>query len=126
LGGNWTAWLSTATTDARDRIVDQPYRRLDGRLVATSLADLLDGSLRAPITLRPSGGSGYPYAASVHTATNADGTYGPSNFLDSDCSGWTSNTGTTSGGENFSEDRWTSFFGGSNCSNCTSLYCFEQ
>ncbi|HMI92442.1 MAG TPA: hypothetical protein VK509_13805, partial [Polyangiales bacterium] len=49
LGHTFVAWMSDAQTNARDRIMDRPYSLLDGRPVASSRADLIDGSLANPI-----------------------------------------------------------------------------
>lgn len=50
LGGTWTAWLSTDSVDARDRISDHPYFLVDGvTQVATGVADLTDGVLNNSI-----------------------------------------------------------------------------
>ena len=58
LGGTFVAWLSTSDTDARDRVDDVLYRRLDGQLVAVDLNDLTDGSIANPINLDVDGGVG--------------------------------------------------------------------
>ena len=83
LGGNFVAWLSTSDTDARDRVDDVLYRRLDGQLVAVDLNDLTDGSIANPINLDVDGGLGGS-ASFVFTGTLADGTAAAGN-----CQNWT-------------------------------------
>ena len=56
LPGTYIAWLSGDNTNARDRITDSAYSRVDGVLVASSLADLTDGNIAAPINLDETGG----------------------------------------------------------------------
>lgn len=43
LGSTWKAWLSTSSVNAKDRVVDATYVRLDGVVVASNKADLTDG-----------------------------------------------------------------------------------
>jgi hypothetical protein len=67
------AWLSDADNDARDRIADAEYQLVDGTIVATSKADLLDSSLLAAINLDETGTTVSDITQSW-TGTNADGT----------------------------------------------------
>jgi len=53
LGSGFRAWLSTSAQDARDRIADPAYFLPSGPLVATSLADLKDGTIATPTTASP-------------------------------------------------------------------------
>ena len=55
LSGTYVAWLSTSTTDARDRIDDASYIRVDGTPIANNLADLIDGSLQNAVLLDETG-----------------------------------------------------------------------
>jgi hypothetical protein len=57
LSGNWRAWLSTDTQNARDRIPEGEYRLLDvaGTVIANNKADLTDGTLDAPIQVDAKG-----------------------------------------------------------------------
>ena len=55
-GGHWghfAAWLSTEEVDAKDRLTpgSGPFLAIDGVIVADSIPDLTDGTLRAPIIL---------------------------------------------------------------------------
>jgi hypothetical protein len=81
LSGNWTAWLSDDTEDARDRIPAGIYQLLDGTVVANSLFDLTHGVLKAPINLDENGD---PLGGFVWTGTQPDGTGTSQN-----CIGWT-------------------------------------
>ena len=54
--GTFVAWLSDSMTDARDRIPDRPYQRIDGAPIASSLADLTDGTIQNPINIGEDGG----------------------------------------------------------------------
>jgi hypothetical protein len=126
LEGEWTAWLSTPDTDARERIADAEYRLLDGTVVATGKADLLDGSLLAPIDLDENL-TVVTGTTNVWTGTGAEGTWPQSGT----CDGWLSNDGTqTFGGVGRAtemDEGWTRFGGGSNpCDADNRLYCFSE
>lgn len=84
LSGEWVAWLSTPEVNAWERIRDAEFRRLDGALIATSLADLTDGTIANPLGITEFGTEISKY---VWTGTGPDG-----NFLahrGDDCSDWT-------------------------------------
>jgi hypothetical protein len=49
LDGTWKAWLSTGSVDAKSRIEDKKYYNMGGYLVASSIADLTDGTIYNPI-----------------------------------------------------------------------------
>jgi hypothetical protein len=121
LGGTWRAWLSTSTLDARDRIVGAQYRLVDGTtVIASSLNDLLDGTLTNNIDHDENGALAIP---NVWTGTRGDGTAAAST-----CGDWTTETATGTYGENdlptasmvWSEQS-TSLCG----SNSLRLYCIE-
>jgi hypothetical protein len=129
LSGDWTAWLGKGSCgtclDPRDRIQDGEYRLLDGTLVASSLADLTDGTLEHAIdmdeTETPLVG-----AFEVWTGTDADGTgtSGPGT-----CTVWTTNsdqilaqTGSTSA----TDEEWSDTGGGNPCDRLNRLYCFAD
>lgn len=124
LGGSWTAWLSSSTVDAKDRVVDAEYRRLDGALVALDKADLLDGAIIDNITVNELGGNSYP---NVWTGTRADGT-GNGDF---NCGDWTDVFEVGSYGKNdFPPNNWTEWHTGVDRTPCSTanlrLYCFEK
>lgn len=86
---SFVAFVATGTTSIRDRLpAGLGWVRLDGERVATSVDDLLDGSLGGPIALTPAGRT-LPELGSaggaVWTGIAADGM--PAEGLD--CAGWT-------------------------------------
>jgi LPXTG-motif cell wall-anchored protein len=99
--GPWVAWLSDSTpTHARDRIA-QPgaggaYVRATrpNHVIATSLADLTDGSLAHAVVLdetgHPRGGAYF-----VWTGSTSSGRYFAGH---GDCNSWTSDSGSFEGG----------------------------
>jgi hypothetical protein len=125
LSGNWTAWLSTDTTDAKDRISEGQYLRLDGTVVADNKAALTNAAsvdLKAAINLdensQTSSGT-----SEVWTGTNPDGTHsGVSN-----CVGWASNNPDESGQigiKDFTNGSWTDD-GEDPCTQEKRVYCFS-
>jgi hypothetical protein len=127
LPGNWTAWLSDSTTDAVDRIFDAGtgYQLVDGTVIADSLADLLDGTLNAPIMVMENGDAIPGGALAVWTNTNADGTRGDGGS----CDNWTTNVNTEVGRFGFADqtdETWTNSGGGQPCDVFNRLYCFAD
>ena len=85
--GNWKAYLSTTTVNAKDRIQDAEYRRTDGiTIIANNKADLVDGSLDNAILAGTN-------SVLVWTGTNTDGTYFTTPGA---CADWTVGTGNNS------------------------------
>ncbi len=123
LGGIWTAWLSTSTVDARDRIPDAVFRLIDGTLVANSKADLLDGSIAVPITLAENGTT--VDSGDVHTGTNADGTRGDVNCLDWTSAGNFPDFNYLRGTSSATTGAWTQS-NTQGCDQVVPMYCFEQ
>jgi hypothetical protein len=114
LAGNFKAWLSDNTTDAKDHITTNgPWVRLDGIKIADNIADLTDDSLFSAINVTETGK--YYSGFLVWTGTNADGT----KYLDPDskpnnCSNWASASTTTtgySGEESFADSLWSIYWG---------------
>jgi hypothetical protein len=107
--GNWKAWLSTTTVDAKDRIQDAVYKQVDNvTIIANNKADLTDGTIVNPISTL----SNIP----VFTGTNPSGNYdGPPFFgnlsPNANCSEWTTsaNSGTNGiyGRSNATNSEWT-------------------
>ena len=98
LAGTYVAWLSDSTTDAKDRITDEGYITMAGDVVATSLADLIDGTIGVPINVDALGNTipvigGVSQSAWTHTTS--DGVdFGQSWNPDGDaCVDWTSTAG---------------------------------
>ena len=84
LPGVYAAWLSTETTDARDRFDGASgWVRPDGLPFAASVAGLISGRILYPPRIDQTGAD---QQRSLWTATAADGTYDGSG----DCGGWTS------------------------------------
>jgi len=122
LSGGWTAWLSTSTDDARARIIDAEYQLLDGTVIATSLADLTDGTLNAPINLDEDGNDAS--GSDVWTGTLQDGTFGG----DDTCNDWTDatgNFGAVAGDTDPTGPEWTEQPIGILCNNALRLFCFS-
>jgi hypothetical protein len=122
---SFVAWLSTSSTDARDRVSSNgPFRRLDSFIVANTEADLTDGSLDTSIHVDEHGKylTGTPEVA---TGTLADGT-----ASGLDCLGWTSADSSddhTGGRPNFARlPWWTEFSLAVGCSGTRRLYCLSN
>ncbi len=127
--GTWTAWLSDSAngtdTDARDRILDGEYQLLDGTVVATSLADLTDGTLNVPINMDETGTPIPGGAVQVWTGTATDGTHQGAGL----CTDWTSNSSDLVAGIgdlSAADANWTDVGGGNNCDLYNRLYCFSD
>lgn len=120
--GTYVAWLSTLTMDAGLRIADPGggFIRTDGRLIATSRTDLLDGSLDRPIELDENGS--VPSVPFVWTGTAFTGS------RDADtCASWTTsapNVVGEAGSRGETDDDWTEAVQ-DNCAMEWHLYCFE-
>jgi hypothetical protein len=123
LPGTWTAWLSDDDFDARDRIRDGEYQRLDGTVVANDKADLTDGMLNAAIEVDENGAT-VP-GGNVWTKTSAEGLAIPAG----DCQLWSTADPGQSGrpGRATAVDAfWTDIGGGNTCDNLLRLYCFAD
>jgi len=119
LSGDWVAWLSTTTENARDRIIDARYVLVDGTVVANDLADLTDGTLDAAIDLDANGD---PVMGFTWTGTQQDGTLAIG--VDRTCLDWTDSGGRSTQGQiESTSDTWTDFLP-SDCDHQRSLYCF--
>ena len=108
---------SLTATSARTRVNDAPYRLVTGTLIASSRADLTDGSIAAPIDRNELGAL---TVANVWTGTFSNGVGTAVN-----CSNWTNgfNPGLT-GETTETGNRWTSAID-LNCTGRWRLYCFE-
>jgi hypothetical protein len=125
LGGKWTAWISTATSDALSRIQDVgPWYLLDGTMVFTNKANFRTTPL-APINIDEHGA--LKANGLVWTGTLAGGIHS-----DSDCQGFTTADNAIQGtyGNLGGTSSWTSSSSpGSSTDPCNfsgSLYCIEQ
>lgn len=123
LGGNYVAWLSTSTTDAKSRIAGaRQWLRTDLRPFADSVDDIINGRLLYPLRLDESGND-LPDVRVV-TATRPDGTKLNDNN-NGTCLDWTSSDPQifTSGGYSDAGDElWTSGFD-LDCAEARHLYC---
>lgn len=115
-------WLSDDLENAAQRFsYDGPWIRPDGVPVASSLADLTDGNLFAPVSLRDDG-----YYESAEWAWTGTSGSGLSTALD--CDHWTSDSDSLTGTRGFAIDageHWTDSWDQS-CDYERSLYCFAQ
>jgi hypothetical protein len=126
--GTWTAWLSDNTGNAGERILDsagRPYQTIDGTVVATSLADLTDGLLDAPIIIDEAGNT-VLNELEVWSATGADGKYSGQGT----CVNWATLTPGTKAGIGVAGEtgeKWTIEGGGHDCATgYNRLYCFAD
>jgi len=122
---SFVAWLSTSTVNAADRLAgDGPWKALDGWQLATSKADLTDGSIATAVRLWQSGGGvAYSY---YWTGSTQAGSYDGS--LDATCNDWTSaaaGTVGTMGAAGESDRFWTTDLGGT-CSVGSHLLCMSD
>jgi hypothetical protein len=120
LGGTWTAWLSTDTQDAIDRVTGNgPWKRLDGVVVFNNHANLATQPL-AQIVIDENGDlvDGF-----VWTGTNTGGrkaTY--------TCGSWTSGSVTvagTYGRLDLGAQSWSAY-NDMPCDNPLHVYCLEN
>lgn len=120
LVGRYGAWLSTPTSDPADDAANTRYVRTDGVVIAESLADLLDGSLAAPIALDATAA---PQGGDVWTGTLASGARAQDT-----CDGWTAGDSSVRGqcgSTAFTDRRWTENLV-PNCGIQLRVFCFER
>jgi hypothetical protein len=133
LDGTFKAWLSDATTLARDRMTHStlPYALVTGTVVAQDWTGLTSGTLLHPINRNEAGGlpptGSISCAPFVWTGTWADGTH-----VLNDCSSWTSSamSGGGDGGSWTASDGSWSYWGCVDtqrlCAGTAALYCVQQ
>lgn len=119
LPGTYRAWLSTDSVDAWTRILDQPYLRVDGLVVASSLPQLLGSALETPLMITEQGT--ITPAPAVWTGTNDDGTLGGP----SPCSNWTAASGNASAGAIGATGPGWSNAGLAPCATQYPIFCFQ-
>ncbi len=123
LTGTFMVWLSDSTASPSTRFAPAtvPYELVDGTEIASSYADLTDGTLSAPISLDQTGGA--TVSAGVWTGTDDDGSWAG---VDDDCAGWTDISSAGRTGEVLAADEdWTDGVWDT-CYSSYALYCFEQ
>jgi len=121
LDGTFVALLSSATVDAKDRVADRAYYRVDGVEVATSAADLFDGSVAATVSRTELNGDLSASAYSVRTGSNKTGTRAY------DCEDWTTTAGTASMSTGLTNGTTTWLYVGNTPCNFggSRLYCIQ-
>ena len=130
LTGAWTALISTTGSNARDRISEGPYERLDGVEIAVDRDDLFDGGIAAPINVNEYGDSA---TRNVYTGSDTDGTRGTNSWGNGLCKNWTQGCGVCEGNHWYAQSglsgesgsRWIAW-GWQFCGGGSSLYCFED
>lgn len=128
LPGAYRAWLSDDAQSPATRFSQSngPYHLLNGVAIASSWADLTDGTLAAPITLAENGATFDDLGFRAWTNTRANGSGG--GVQDENCAGWTSSANGSDGDEGqvtATNENWTDFASGT-CNNLFHLYCFQQ
>ncbi|MDO8519145.1 MAG: DUF1554 domain-containing protein [Deltaproteobacteria bacterium] len=126
LTGTFSAWLSTTSVNAKDRVsighAGGFVLRNGTTTVADNFADLLDATIDAAINQDESGNT---LATNTWTGTAEDGTAHANT-----CSDWTSSSGLVSGRlaiaqAGFTDAQWTNF-ANNGCSSATHWYCFQD
>lgn len=130
LSGTYTAWLSTTSVHAKNRISDGLYARTDGALVALNKTDLTDGSLINPIN-RDEFGTVPSGIDHVSTGTDEFGdkwVFSAFPGINYSCVNWTSASDPYShrGVMNTTGPSWTQASAGEGCSTERRLYCFKN
>lgn len=121
----YKALLSDSTASVAERFTHNgPWMRLDGELVAESIADLLDGRVRATLQVDELGQT--RLAQNVWTGTDPSGA-----ASGSDCGGWSDATDAehgTTGTAEWANSGWTTFFTDSPlaCDTTAALFCFSD
>ena len=127
LNGTFVAWVSFNGTNAKDRVLDMKYVRMDGATVASSKRDLVDGSLSNAISVDEYGNP-VPSGTLVITGTKNNGL-----TANNICNNWQGITNTSTkkgaiGNAFYTNKSWTYDQAGSLCKNMFNtqrLYCFE-
>lgn len=117
LAGSYIAWYSDPSSNAIDRLTsDGIWARLDGTVVATSLADLTDGSITAPISIND---LGVTVVSAVGTNTFNTGLLNPNS-----CAGSSPTFGDI--GRSGTITNWSSGGGTVGCTAFLRYFCFQQ
>ncbi|HEY8076590.1 MAG TPA: DUF1554 domain-containing protein [Labilithrix sp.] len=124
------AWLGFNSQDPATRglvLVDRPYRRVDGTIVASGAAEIASGTLEAPIDLDEDGGTA---SATVWTNARPDGS-----LIAQSCTGWQTTDDAAVGGigaSNANDSTWAQHASGNTevnapcAAQARGIYCFEQ
>lgn len=120
---SFKAWLSTGSVDARDRFQhDGPWIRLDRTRIASSIAQLTDGTLDTSLNLTETGL--YRGGDFARTGTTASGTGDADHCVD-----WTSASSGLYGDVgyySYADARWTDHPVLRNCSFAQPIYCLQD
>jgi hypothetical protein len=124
-GGTWRAWLSDATTNAIDRIVDVgPWYSVDqANLVFANRAAMAVGP-SSTVQLDQYGNFIYDMPLLVWTGTLNAGTVSTTH-----CSSWTAGSGSTGTVGNASwavASQWSYYVNYADCGAAYRMYCIEQ
>lgn len=132
LSGVWKAWLSTGDLAASSRITHSanPYKLVDGKVVANDWNDLVDGTIQNPIIKDELGNVVTNGEVWTNTRSNGGPYYG---LPIQTCNDWTLDSGGSnssvflSGNAFKTNAEWTNRVDVAwACSNQRRLYCFEQ
>lgn len=131
LGGSWVAWLSTPSVNAVDRLTfDGTYKLLDGTKIASNKAQLVSGSIDAPISITENKGPVTEGENWVWTGTTPNGQ--KSSYT---CSNWSTTSPVTYGvvgNFGYANTKWTEQgspgfgFPAYGCQTWGHIYCFEK
>src|SRR5262249_17968218 len=128
LGGDYVAWLSSSTVDAKDQLTGSGgWGRPDGKAFTNTLAELLAGEGFFPHTLPQSGNApsnNNRFNYNPITNTNENGLK-YSTSAGSNCNDWTStnSNGGDAGAYGGGTRDWTDRYG-TGCNNAAPLICF--
>jgi hypothetical protein len=131
LGGTYTAWLSTSTTNAADRVYHNPdgYITTNGDMVANSWADLINADFPHPPGADLLHTINYDeFGADVGTVQPWTGTYENGQATSYNCNNWTSSLGSDDGTTGLTNDlnEYWSEYTDEDCDIPAPLYCFEN
>lgn len=127
LGGIWKSWLSDSNTSVSTRLnhSENPYVRLDNKIVANNWSDLTDGELVNGINIDE---SGKVIVNNMYTGAWT-GTSASGNIQTPNCADWTDRSTRLQGvrGGVGATYFWSAgAYPTQECSNGFYLYCFEQ
>lgn len=131
LGGTYTAWLSTSTTDAADRVYHNPdgYITTNGDMVANSWADLINADTNDPPSVDLLHTINYDeFGVDVGTVQPWTGTFENGIASTANCNNWTSSDGSDNGDAGLTNDvniYWSEYVF-LDCDDTGPLYCFEN
>ncbi|MEZ4448054.1 MAG: hypothetical protein R3B09_01160 [Nannocystaceae bacterium] len=121
------AWLSDGTKSASERMTKSmsAYALIQGKTIAKSWGDLVDGQLASPINVNESGVTIDPNDANVWTSTTAAGAL---SAVGTHCSGWSSGSWSSTArvGDAMKTDKGWTDDGTKECDQLARLYCVEQ